>query len=63
MSDKQIGRYVIQKELGRGGMATVYLAVDPHFQRQVAIKMLPEQFSRDASFRARFEQEARTIAR
>lgn len=63
VSDKQIGRYVIQKELGRGGMATVYLAVDPHFQRQVAIKMLPEQFSRDASFRARFEQEARTIAR
>lgn len=63
MSDKQIGRYVIQKELGRGGMATVYLAVDPHFQRQVAVKMLPQQFSRDAGFRARFEQEARTIAR
>lgn len=44
-------------------MATVYLAVDPHFQRQVAVKMLPQQFSRDAGFRARFEQEARTIAR
>lgn len=30
---KQIGRYEIKKEIGRGGMATVYLAHDPRFRR------------------------------
>ena len=33
-----IGRYEIKRELGRGGMATVYLAHDPRFHRDVAIK-------------------------
>jgi serine/threonine-protein kinase len=59
---KQIGRYEIIEELGRGGMATVYLAYDPRFERQVAIKVLPRQFTHDPTFRARFEREARTIA-
>ena len=57
-----IGRYEIKEELGRGGMATVYLAFDPRFQREVAIKVLPRQFTHDPRFLARFEQEARTIA-
>jgi serine/threonine protein kinase len=35
------GRYEILRELGRGGMATVYLAYDPRFDRRVAIKVLP----------------------
>jgi serine/threonine protein kinase len=35
-----IGRYQIKRELGRGGMATVYLAFDPRFDREVAVKVL-----------------------
>jgi serine/threonine protein kinase len=58
----QIGRYEIVSELGRGGMATVYLAHDPRIDRQVAIKVLPPAFLHDPSFRARFAREARTIA-
>ncbi len=59
---EKIDRYKIIKELGRGGMATVYLATDPRFQRQVAIKVLPSQFLHDPQFRARFRREAQTIA-
>ncbi len=57
-----IGRYQIKRELGRGGMATVYLAFDPRFDREVAIKVLPREFLHDAMFRARFEREAKLIA-
>ncbi|MGB1253581.1 MAG: extracellular solute-binding protein [Candidatus Promineifilaceae bacterium] len=58
----RIGRYTIIRELGRGGMATVYLANDPNFDREVAIKVLPSQFLHDPQFRTRFEREAKTIA-
>ena len=61
-SEDIIGRYEIRRELGRGGMATVYLAYDPRFQREVAIKVLPRQFTYDPKYMARFEQEARVIA-
>lgn len=44
-------------------MATVYHAWDPSFSRDVALKVLPPQFTHDDQFRARFEREARTIAR
>ena len=57
-----IGRYTVQSEIGRGGMATVYQAHDPRFDRTVAIKVLPREFLHDPEFRARFEREARTIA-
>lgn len=59
---QQIGRYQVIRELGRGGMATVYLAHDPHFNRDVAIKVLPPQFLHDPMFLARFKREAQTIA-
>jgi len=59
---KRIGRYHVRRELGRGGMATVYLAHDPRFGRNVAVKMLPRELADDANFRARFEHEARIIA-
>jgi serine/threonine protein kinase len=59
----KIGRYLITSEIGRGGMATVYLGHDPAFDRDVAIKVLPREFSHDLTFRERFEREARTIAR
>ncbi len=62
MIPETIGRYLVQAELGRGGMATVYRAVDPRFKRDVAIKVLPRQFLHDPSFRTRFEREAQTIA-
>lgn len=62
MTDRTIGRYVIKKEIGQGGMATVYLASDPRFERDVAIKVLPPHFLHDIRFRARFEREARIVA-
>jgi basic membrane lipoprotein Med (substrate-binding protein (PBP1-ABC) superfamily)/ABC-type branched-subunit amino acid transport system substrate-binding protein len=58
---EHIGRYEIRREIGRGGMATVYLAYDPRFKRQVAIKVLPRQFTHDPKYLARFEQEAQLI--
>ena len=62
MSGRKIGRYEIVRELGRGGMATVYLGFDPKLERQVAIKVLPSQFANDPEFFDRFEQEAKTLA-
>lgn len=58
----QIARYEVQKELGRGGMATVFLGYDGRFQRQVAIKMLPRELLHEPNLRARFEREAQIIA-
>ncbi len=62
MAPELIGRYRIKYELGRGGMATVYRAYDPAFEREVAVKVLPAQFVPDQNFRARFDREARLIA-
>lgn len=58
----KIGRYEIKRELGRGGMAGVYEAHDPRFERTVAVKVLPRELMVDAMFRARFEREAKVIA-
>jgi len=57
-----IGRYEVMQELGQGGMAIVYLARDPLIKRQVAIKVLPRQFTFDPQFRTRFQREAEVIA-
>ncbi len=62
MIPENIGRYQIVKELGRGGMATVYQGHDPRFKRDVAVKVLPAQFNHDPTFRVRFQREAETIA-
>jgi serine/threonine protein kinase len=62
MTVQKIGRYEIKSELGRGGMATVYKAYDPRFEREVALKVLPREMLHDAQFRVRFEREAKTIA-
>ncbi len=59
---KIFGRYQIKSLLGQGGMATVHLAYDPHFKRDVAIKVLPRELLHDRTFHSRFEQEAQTIA-
>ncbi len=58
----QIGRYQILSEIGRGGMAVVYRARDPNFNRDVAVKVLPRELLHDANFKARFLREAQTIA-
>ena len=57
-----IGRYEIKEKLGQGGMASVYLAQDPLFDRQVAVKVLPSEFLHEPDFRARFVREAKAIA-
>ncbi len=59
---KQVGRYEIRSELGRGGMSTVFLAYDPNVDRTVALKLLPREFLHHKEFRARFNREARIIA-
>jgi serine/threonine protein kinase len=59
---EQIGRYIIKAELGRGGMATVYRAYDPSFDREVALKVLPREMLHDPQFRARFEREIKLVA-
>jgi serine/threonine-protein kinase len=56
------GRYQVQRMLGAGGMADVYLARDLNLQRAVAIKVLRADFSSDPDFRVRFLQEARAAA-
>ena len=63
MQPEMIGIYEVKSELGRGGMATVYLAYDPRFEREVAVKVLPrELLHADPQFRLRFEREAKIIA-
>jgi serine/threonine protein kinase len=56
---QQLGSYEIMSLIGKGGMGEVYRAHDARLGRDVAIKVLPEQFSKDADRLRRFEQEAR----
>ena len=58
----RLGSFEIGPLLGVGGMGEVYRARDTRLDRDVAIKVLPEAFARDASRLLRFEQEARVIA-
>ncbi len=62
MVPDKIGRYIVEHEIGRGGMAKVYLALDPYMRRHVAIKMMLPAFKEDPHFRARFQTEAQVIA-
>jgi ABC-type branched-subunit amino acid transport system substrate-binding protein len=59
----EFGSYDVGERIGRGGMGVVYRAVHRDLQREVALKVLSEQFSSDADYRARFLSEARTLAR
>src|SRR6201997_1208868 len=58
----KLGPYEIQSSLGAGGMGEVYRARDSRLKREVAIKVLPPAFSRDADRLRRFEQEALATA-
>src|SRR5687767_7245328 len=57
-----LGHYEIIKQIGAGGMGEVYLAKDKKLDRQVAIKILNERFSRDESNLRRFVSEARAAS-
>lgn len=58
-----VGQYRIIEQLGQGGMATVYKAYHPSLDRYVAIKVLHQAFLEDPNFLARFQREARLVAR
>jgi serine/threonine protein kinase len=65
MSEKRIGRYELEKTLGRGAMGVVYLARDPIIDRLVALKTLRVDLDADHAeeFRERFLREARAAGR
>jgi eukaryotic-like serine/threonine-protein kinase len=58
----QLGSYEITALLGKGGMGEVYRARDTKLKREVAIKVLPEEFSRDPDRVHRFQREAEVLA-
>ena len=57
-----IGNYQVIEEIGRGGMGIVYKALQISLNREVALKVLPKQFTLDAEFLHRFRREARAAA-
>jgi len=60
---EMVGAYRIIEQLGQGGMATVFKAYHPALDRYVAIKVLHPAFLEDSNFLARFQREARVVAR
>src|SRR5271169_1538371 len=58
----QLGTFEILSLLGRGGMGEVYRARDSKLKREVAIKILPAEFSRDHERVSRFQREAEVLA-
>jgi serine/threonine-protein kinase len=59
---KILGHYQITSQLGKGGMGEVYQAKDQKLGRDVAIKVLPDEFAKDADRVARFQREAKLLA-
>jgi serine/threonine protein kinase len=61
-SGTRLGPYEILAPIGAGGMGEVYRARDAKLGRDVALKVLPEEFARDAERMARFQREAKVLA-
>ncbi len=59
---RELGGYRILEQIGRGGMAKVFKAYQPSFDRIVAIKLIPDLYLKDDTAKTRFKQEARIIA-
>ncbi len=62
LTGKTLGPYQVLEEIGRGGMGVVYAAEDTRLGRQVALKALTPEFTRDAARRERLRREARAAA-
>jgi serine/threonine protein kinase len=60
--DVVVGGYVVDRQLGRGGMGAVYLATDAVSGQRVAVKVLPASLARERDIRERFVREARALA-
>lgn len=63
LTGQTLGQYEIGQQLGKGGMATVYLARQTSIGRTVALKIMPAYFMHDPSFLQRFEREVQVIAK
>jgi len=61
-SPQKFGNYLIEKELGQGGMGTVYLAKDTGLNRDVALKILRNDLSSDSEFSRKFLEEVEVTA-
>jgi len=57
-----LGPYEVLEAIGAGGMGEVYRARDTKLKRDVAIKILPDEFSRDHDRVSRFQREAEVLA-
>jgi eukaryotic-like serine/threonine-protein kinase len=62
LAGEQFGRYEIRGKIGEGGMGEVYSATDLELDRNVAIKLLPNEFTVDEERRSRFRQEAKVVS-
>lgn len=62
LSGRRIAEYLLQDEIGRGGMAVVYRAEDLRLGRTVAVKLLAPELARNDTFRQRFAHESRVAA-
>ena len=63
LQEALIGRYSLEREIGRGGMGIVYLAHEVALDRPVALKLLPPLMAAQPTLRERFLREARTAAK
>ncbi|MEU7028320.1 serine/threonine-protein kinase [Streptomyces sp. NPDC046275] len=59
---RRVAGYLVEEEIGRGGMAVVYRAFDVRLERTVALKLLAPELARNDTFRKRFAHESRVAA-